>query len=66
MATVILYRPDGGTSIHYDNVEVLSWNKDIIEFRARAEGDTAVTIKDYTSNLKYVIIEETTGSKELL
>ena len=66
MATVILYRPDGGTTIHYDDVEVLSWNKDIIEFRQRIEGDKAVTIKDYTSNLKYLILEETTGSKELL
>ena len=66
MTTVILYRPDGGTSARFDDVELLSWNKDTIEFRKRAEGDTAVTIKDYTSNLKYLIVEETTGPKELL
>ena len=66
MATVRLYRPDGGVSIEIDDVEVLSWNKDVIEFRKRVEGDNAVTFKDYTSNLKYLILEETTGSKEIL
>ena len=66
MATVRLYRPDGGVSIEIDEAEVLSYNKDIIEFRVRVEGDKAVTFKDYTSNLKYLILEETTGSKEIL
>ena len=66
MAAVRLYRPDGGVSIEVEDVEIIHWTKDTIEFRKRVEGDKAVTIKDYTSNLKYLIVEETTGSKELL
>ena len=66
--TVVLYRPDGGTTVEVSGVEVTNWTKDMIEFRQRIEDDDndEVLIRDYTSNLPYLIIEETRGPKSLL
>jgi hypothetical protein len=63
---VVLYRPDGGTSREYNDVEVTSWSKDMIEFQKRTEEGDDATITEYTSNLKYVIVEVTTGPKNLI
>jgi hypothetical protein len=63
---VVLYRPDGGTSREYNDVEVTSWNKDMIEFQKRTEEGDDATVTEYTSNLKYVIVEVTTGPKNLI
>lgn len=63
---VTLYRPDGGVSKEYNDVEVTSWSKDSIEFTKRVEEGDEVTVYDYTSNLKYLITERVTGPKNLL
>ena len=63
---VLLYRPDGGTVREYNDVEVLSYNKDMIEFSKRVEEGDEVVITEYTSNLNYVITEVTTGPKNLI
>ena len=66
LVTVTLYRPDGGTSREFNDVEVLSYSKDSIEFRKRTEDEETATVYDYTSNLKYLIAERTTGPKSLI
>jgi hypothetical protein len=63
---VLLYRPDGGTVREYNDVEVLSYNKDMIEFSKRVEEGDEVVITEYTSNLSYIITEVTTGPKSLI
>jgi hypothetical protein len=63
---VLLYRPDGGTVREYNDVEVLSYNKDMIEFSKRVEEGDEVVITEYTSNLSYIITEVTTGPKNLI
>jgi hypothetical protein len=62
---VLLYRPDGG-SVEYNDVEVLSYSKDMIEFSKRVEEGDEVVITERTSNLKYIITEVTTGPKSLI
>lgn len=63
---VLLYRPDGGTVREHNNVEVLSYSKDMIEFSKRVEEGDEVTITEYTTNLRYEIVEVTTGPKNLI
>ena len=63
---VLLYRPDGGTVREYNDVEVTSWSKDMIEFSKRTEEGDEATVTEYTSNLPYVITEVTTGPKNLI
>ena len=66
--TVTLFRPDGGTSREFNDVEVTSWNKDMIEFSKRVEdvGEDTATVYEYTSNLPYLISERVTGPKNLI
>jgi len=63
---VYLYRPDGGTVREFEDVEVTSYTKDIVEFTKREEKGVEVTVKDFTSNLPYIIVEVVTGPKDLL
>jgi hypothetical protein len=63
---VALYRPDGGTIREYNDVEVLSYSKDMIEFSKRVEEGDEVVITEYTTNLPFVITEVTTGPKNLI
>jgi hypothetical protein len=63
---VTLYRPDGGTTLYVNDVDVTSYSKDTIEFDKRVENGDQVTVTTYTSNLRYVIVESVTGSKDLL
>ena len=65
---VTLYRPDGGTILQYNNVEVKAHNLNGIEFTRRDENEdgTSVTVTDYKSNLPYVISETIIGPKNLI
>src|SRR5271170_2759670 len=63
---VHLFRPDGGTILEFDDVDVTNYSKDMIEFQRRVENGNTVEVRDYTSNLPYVIYEVVTGPKELL
>ena len=73
--TIILYRPDGDAAPEvYTDVEVVLQTNEQIVFKKRTENITnkttvinkTVTVTTYTSNLKYLISEEVTGSAKLL
>ena len=68
LVIVTLYRPDGGTSREFNDVEVTHYDKNSITFTKRVEdvGEDTVTVYDYTSNLPYVISERVTGPKSLI
>jgi hypothetical protein len=63
---IVLYRPDGGTTREWNNVEILSYNKDMVEFETRVEEGDEATITSVTTTLPYIITEVTTGPKSLI
>ena len=63
---IALYRPDGGTVREYENVEIIRYDKNGVEFSRRVEEGDEATITEYTTNLHYVITEVTTGPKNLI
>jgi hypothetical protein len=63
-ASVTLFSTGG--SLHFDNVEIISYSQHSIAFTLRKEEGDEVTITDYTSTLPYLINETMTGPKSLL
>lgn len=65
---ITLFAPDGGTRLVFENIELIRYSDDVVEFSTRQDvaGTDKVLLTDYTSNLPYLIAESTSGSKDLL
>lgn len=58
VTSITLYLPDG-THTWYPNIyQIVSYTKDMIEFRLRTRTAVSFITTDYTSNLPYLIREE--------
>jgi hypothetical protein len=68
--SVILYRPDGGTVRQYEDVTDVETREHgtHVQFTKRSENvaDKTATVTTITSNLKFMIVEEVTGSAGLI
>lgn len=62
--SILLYRPDGGTVREYSDVEITSQSPEEVTFKTKQElvVEKEMVTTTYTTNLKYLIVEEFTHS----